>query len=296
MDVTVLFNAGARAGRRDRALPDRIADAFHRHGWLADVHRLDGARVAQAAKSLGGGAGLLVAAGGDGTVSAVAGAVAGSHATLGVLPLGTLNHFAKDAGVPLALEDAVRAIVQGETRRVDVAEVNGRVFVNNSSLGLYPWAVERREALWREGRPKWMAMLAASVQALRRMPLVRAFITAQGEREELRTPVLFVGNNTYRMSVFAPGVRERIDRGELCIYAPRATSRAGFLLLVARALLGRARDDPDFVVRCMPELSVDSQRRPPLVSVDGEIVRMSWPLEYRVRPRNLRVRLPARTR
>lgn len=294
MEVTVLLNAQTGAGRREgRRLAERVAEAFRAENALADVHELDGARIAQAASSLDGGAGLLVAAGGDGTVSSVAHALAGRDSTLGVLPLGTLNHFAKDLGVPLDLDDAVRAIVHGETRLVDVAEVNGRVFVNNSSLGLYPWTVKRREALWREGRPKWVAMAAASLFALRRLPLVRAMVRADGERDELQTPVVFVGNNVYRMSLFAPGARERLDEGRLCLYAPRSASRARLLLLIARALLGRLRDGDEFVLRCVPELSIDSTRRPPHVSVDGEVVRMTWPLRYRVRPRDLRVRLPA---
>jgi diacylglycerol kinase family enzyme len=87
---------------------------------------------------------VVVAGGGDGTVNAVAGVLAGTEKPLGVLPLGTLNHFAKDLGIPHEVERAVQLLGTGAPRRVDVAEVNGRVFVNNSSIGVYPLAVRER--------------------------------------------------------------------------------------------------------------------------------------------------------
>src|SRR5579864_154965 len=102
-------------------------------------------RVAELAREAAGDGGIVVAAGGDGTVAAVAAAVAGSRATLGVLPIGTSNHFARDLGLPATLPQAISVIAAGHARAVDVGEVNGRLFLNNSSIGMYPRIVHRRE-------------------------------------------------------------------------------------------------------------------------------------------------------
>src|SRR5215210_424096 len=110
----------------------------------------------------------VVAAGGDGTVSAVASVLAGTSTPLGVLPLGTLNHFAKDLGIPMDLEKAVRTVAARNSRHVDVACVNDRVFINNSSIGVYPSVVASRERLRQQGRSKWVALALATLDVLRR--------------------------------------------------------------------------------------------------------------------------------
>src|SRR3954464_9990148 len=131
---------------------------------------------------------VVVAAGGDGTISAVAAALAGTNKTLGVLPIGTLNHFAKDLNIPLDLEGAVRTIIEGETTPVDLGEVNGRVFINNSSLGLYPHIVSRREAQQqRLARGKWTAFFWATIQALRRFPFLDLRVEFEGRQIFRRT-------------------------------------------------------------------------------------------------------------
>src|SRR5689334_21433030 len=138
----------------------------------------------------------IVAAGGDGTVSAVASALAGSGVPLAVLPLGTLNHFARDLGIPAELDAALRVAVDGRVREVDVGEVNGRVFVNNSSIGLYAAMVHRRERQQRRfGRGKWHAMLWAAFNALRVHPFLHLTVEVGGVEHRRRTPFLFVGNN-----------------------------------------------------------------------------------------------------
>src|SRR4029450_6264872 len=112
---------------------------------------------------------LVIAGGGDGTVNTVAAALVGTEVVLGVLPLGTLNHFAKDLGLPLELGGAVQTIGAGHTVRIDVGEVNGQMFLNNSSLGLYPRIVRHRQKQTeRLGRGKWPAFLWATLVFLSR--------------------------------------------------------------------------------------------------------------------------------
>ncbi len=160
----------------------------------------------------------IVAGGGDGTVNAVAGRLAGIDVALGVLPMGTLNHFARDAGVPGNLEAAVRNLFTGRVKNVDVGEVNARVFVNNSGIGFYPHFVRQREELERRGHPKRIAFVLALQAVVRRYLRLRieAHMDRAGALERV-TPFLFVGNNRYETSGLEIGTRARLDSGRLWV-------------------------------------------------------------------------------
>jgi diacylglycerol kinase family enzyme len=241
------------------------------------------------------GAACVVAAGGDGTVSAVASQLAGTSAALGVLPMGTLNHFAKDTGIPLDIDEAIAAIARGHDVRVDVGEVNGRLFINNSSLGLYPDIVLDREHQRRRlGRGKWMALLAASLHAARRYPVLTLAMDVDGQPLLRRSSFVFVGNNAYKMAGFEIGERERLDEGLLSLYVTQRTGRFGLLRLAARALFGRIEQARDFDVFTAARVEIATRKRSVRVAVDGEVLRMRTPIEYRIRPRALRVIVPAR--
>ena len=150
----------------------------------------------------------VVAGGGDGTVSAVAGALAGTNAALGVLPMGTLNHFAKDVGISLNLEAAVSNIFTGQITNVDVGEVNGRVFVNNSGIGFYPHFVRQREEQERHGHVKRVAFMLALRSVVRRYLRLRIKVHMdRAEALEHITPFLFVGNNRYQTAGLGIGTR-----------------------------------------------------------------------------------------
>jgi len=213
----------------------------------------------------------------------------GSEIPLGVIPLGTLNHFAKDAGIPLDLEEAVKTIAARRTVKVDVGEVNDRTFLNNSSIGFYPDIVMEREALRRQGHRKWMAFVVASAKILRNYRGLLVKITADRSVEIARTPFLMVGNNEYQTDGIHLGARTRLNGGRLSAYlAPRVHARE-LPGLLALALAGRSRQNhlESFVAR---ELRAETpESRSVRVAVDGEVVRMIAPLQFRVRPLSLRV-------
>ncbi|HEV3409204.1 MAG TPA: diacylglycerol kinase family protein [Chthoniobacterales bacterium] len=237
----------------------------------------------------------IVAAGGDGTINAVASVLAGSGKILGVLPLGTLNHFAKDLGLPTDLEEAARALLSGRVARADAAEVNGRVFINNSSLGIYPHIVRDREAQQeRLARGKWTAFFWATLRALRRFPFMTLTITLEGNRLVRRTAFLFVGNNEYQIAGFNLGGRKCMDAGKLGLYLTHRTGRLGLFRLAFRALLGRIEQAKDFDTYCVEEATIESRRPSLLVATDGEVSVLKTPLYYRARPRALRVIVPPR--
>lgn len=236
---------------------------------------------------------VLVAAGGDGTISALADVVRGTDTALGIVPLGTLNHFARDLGIPLDLVKAVRAIAQGRRTRVDVGEVNGSCFLNNASLGIYPDIVrERLRQQQRLRRSKRYAMLWATAAVLQRAPLVELTLALDGEVHHYRAPFVFVGNNDYAMEGFDIGTRARLDGGTLNVYTTRRSTTGALVRLALRAMLGRLRQADDFMESSVSSLRVDSRRRRLLVATDGELTSMETPLEFRIRPRALQVIVP----
>src|SRR6185503_1971951 len=203
------------------------------------------------------------------------------------------NHFARDLGIPLDLAAAAATLARGARRKVDVGEVNGRVFINNSSIGLYPAIVLQREKQRRRlGRGKWHAMLWAMHAVLRSHPFLHLRLALDGVEHQRRTPFVFVGNNAYRMEGFDIGVRGRIDCGELSVYLTRRRGRFAFLALSLRALFGRLHQGHDFEAATVRELRIDARHRRLLVALDGEVETMELPLEYRIRPAALQVVVP----
>jgi diacylglycerol kinase family enzyme len=239
---------------------------------------------------------IIVAGGGDGTINAVASALVGTEAALGVLPCGTLNHFAKDLRIPLDLEGAVQTIAAGYVRRVDVGEVNGRVFLNNSSLGLYPRIVRHRNKQQeRLGRGKWSALLWATLLFLYRYPFLTLRVRLEAGEIVRRTPFVFIGNGEYQLEIFNIGARACLDAGYLSLYTAPWTGRLGLLALALRGLVGRLRSGKDFDMVYVPAALVETRQRRLLVATDGEVTVMQTPLHYRSRPGALRVIVPEGT-
>jgi diacylglycerol kinase family enzyme len=293
--ITVLLNSAAgRAQSEERCA--RVTELFAAAGVDAQIVLLpSGAHAAAAAREAAdAGACAIVAGGGDGTVSAVASVVVGTDRALGVLPLGTLNHFAKDAGIPLDLESAVATIVAGHTRRVDTGEVNGQTFVNNASIGIYPDIVVERERLRQLGHRKWIALAIASARILRRYRGLVMRLAAGDTTERARTAFLFVGNNEYHVDGLSLGSRDRLDGNQLFAYfAPRVHTRE-LPKLLTLALAGRARERNVLESIAATELHVDTPGRRRLrVGVDGEVIVMRVPLHVFARPASLRVIVPA---
>ncbi|HYD11243.1 MAG TPA: diacylglycerol kinase family protein [Allosphingosinicella sp.] len=275
----------------------RIVEAFRAAGVVADVRMTDSADIYEALKEAAQAPDLdaVVAGGGDGTLSCAAGHLAETGRPLGILPLGTLNHLARDAGIPAGIEEAAKTIAEGQVREIDLAEVNGRVFVNNSSVGLYPDMVMLRELEQEKlGRSKRRAMLSASLASLRSFRRHRLWISAPGLEAPIRTPLLFVGNNRYHVTLFGLGKRERLDEGELCLYAIRAKSRLHLFWAGIRGIFGKLDQQRDFITAYVSEAEISADRPVLVVSADGETFRMETPLRYRIRPKALRLIVPER--
>jgi diacylglycerol kinase family enzyme len=277
--------AGTAAGA-DAQLPELFA-RLGRTVHLSSPHDMGAA----ARKAVESGASLVIAGGGDGSLSAVAQALVGSATALGVLPLGTFNHFAKDLGVPLELEAAVATAFAGEARPIDVAEVNGRIFLNNSSIGVYANLVRAREALQARGERKWRALAHAAPAVFRRSRPLFVQMRAEGRELTCKAEFIFVGNNEYELAAPKTGGRTRLDGGTLWVSHLPHTGRFHALGAALLAVLGGGKP-PAPLVFTTEELRIESRAPQLHVAMDGEVLLMKTPLTYRIRPRALKVMVP----
>jgi diacylglycerol kinase family enzyme len=289
--ITCILNckAGSQDEASARAHIERLASA---HGREVHIVLSNGENLEALARRAGEAGGVVAAGGGDGTVSAVAAALVDSDAALGVLPMGTLNHFAKDMKIPLDLEQAVSTLFMGAEARVDIGEVNGRFFLNNSSVGFYPRIVREREQLQLHGEPKWLAFAHAVAHVVRRGITMHVLLEDDQEgAHPIETPFVFVGNNPYNLTGLEIGTRARLDGGTLWLCTAPYAGRTKLLRLALGALLGWV-DAAGLLRRDVKAVQIHTRRRQLLVARDGEVGVMQTPLHYRVRPGALRVLVP----
>jgi diacylglycerol kinase family enzyme len=291
--VDLILNSGS--GTLDkRELFDTIARFFAERGITARIQIIQNGRelVAASERAAGGDAGIVVAGGGDGTIATVAHHLAGSNQALGVLPLGTFNYFAKNLGLPLELAAALEVIVEGMSSTVDVGEVNGRLFLNNSSIGLYPAVLARREATYRRfGRSQLAAYLSVARVLLEPPPFVNLAVTADGVRLSRRTPLLFIGANAHQMESFGIVGRECLEARRLTLYITRPLGPLALGRLAVRAFFRGLRGADEFEAICAAEILVGLRRSRVRVALDGEVRELATPLRYRMRRDALKVRI-----
>src|SRR6185503_14920376 len=173
-------------------------------------------------------------------------ALVGTETVLGVLPLGTLNHFSKDLRIPTALDSAVENLVKGTVAAVDVGDINGHIFVNNSGLGLYPAIVRLRKKRQKQGKSKWRSTAFAAATALLRYRRFTVQVIADGKQLVRKTSIVFVGNNEYAIEGLNIGKRPQVDAGLLCLYIPRETDRFRLIWLTLGALTGRLQQNKNY--------------------------------------------------
>lgn len=294
VEIPVIVNAKSGPDG-DANSREAIEAAFRAHGMQARVIVMAPEEdIAKTVKSvLADRPPLVVAGGGDGTINAVASHLLDGDGTLGVLPLGTLNHFARDLQIPFELEDAARIIADGYRITVDVGEVNDHIFLNNSSIGLYPAIVaEREQAQKYSGLGKWPALVKATFHALRDPACFNAVVCIQGKQIDHRTPFIFVGNNAYVVEGFSMGKRKGMEDGILSLYILHPKKAFGLFWLGVRSLLGFGSHAGDFDEFQGTDLRIESQNADIEVAIDGEVIHMQSPICYRIRPRALHVLAP----
>lgn len=235
---------------------------------------------------------LFIAAGGDGTIHHVVQPLMHTAAILGVLPLGTYNHFARDLGIPLDWREALDVALHGDQRAIDAARINERYFINNLSLGLYPELVRRREERGRD-YPRWKARLYALYTTMRKYPHVTLRLETATRQEVIRTHVFLVSNNSYELSRFGiEASREHLDGGHLAVYWLRHLPRIRLISFALRYLAGRPHQAPAFQSFHTEQMRVQTSHRALDVGVDGEVIHIEAPLTILTAPQALTVRVP----
>ena len=241
--------------------------------------------------------GVVVAAGGDGTLNAVANAVLGSGCPFGVLPQGTFNYFGRDNAISQDSSKATQVLLGGLISPVQAGRVNGKLFLVNASVGLYPQILEDRET-WKQqlGRSRIVAFLSGMATLLKARRQLKLQIDSGGQSMSLRTPTLFVGNN--RLQLTRAGIdaqhAQAVAQGQLTAVAVRPIGTLALFGLLVRGMLGRlgeAEHIQSFSFRRLTVVPKGLKRIK--VATDGEIVWMKTPLVFEVAPQPLLLLVPA---
>lgn len=290
-DICVLSNPRSGTAMRN---PGAIAAAMKVFGSRAEQRSFSGDPADEAKRALGDGFRIIVAAGGDGTVAGVAHALAGSDAALAVLPLGTFNYFARGLGMPEDAEGAAKAILDGARHDIAVGTLNGRVFLNNVSIGLYPAILEEREATYaRFGRYRILAHIASIRTILRFQRPYRMELQQDETRHRIRTPMLFVARSAYQLDQFGLEGAQAISDDRFALFLALQQTRLGFLRLAWRLVRRKVDHGRDVIVSTPRRIAVVVRgRRGISVALDGEKMKMRLPLRIEIAEDQLRVILP----
>ena len=298
--IFLVFNRASGRGDRDEVGPTVAAAcaaagrgcellAVERPGELAQVAR----EAVRRARQVGG---VVVAAGGDGTLNTVAQVVMGSGCTFGVVPRGTFNYFARAHGIPTDLDGAITVLLNEDAIAVQVGQVNDRFFLVNASLGLYPQLLQDREAWKRQlGRSRLVALFAGMRTLLRGHRALRLIVELAGAVRQVRTPTLLVGNNALQMEQVGLPEARAIDSGALAGVMLEPVGRWSMLKLLVRAALARLGEAEQVVDFAFRRLTVNVRAfgsRRILVATDGEMQSMRFPLHFQVAPNALRLIRP----
>ena len=278
-----------RRARLEQLLEEAGLDA-QIHCLTPDLSILDSARKA----ARDSGCAMLVAAGGDGTIGAVASVCHEAGLPMGVIPQGTFNYFARGLDIPEDMEGAVQVLATGVLRDLPLGEVNGKIFLNNASLGIYPMILRTREGVYqRWGRSRvaayWSVILALA--GYRRPLMMRARI--DGQEQLLRTPLAFVANSAYQLDQFNLDGAEEIRKGRFVLLTSKGARRGDLVRAAARLATGTAQRGEDFNIVAAQEIVLETRRRRVLVARDGEKEVMTSPITFRLRDTPLRVAVPA---
>ncbi|TDL76238.1 hypothetical protein E2L08_14175 [Palleronia sediminis] len=290
--IALIANRSSGQNSRDAEAIDRCMA-----GLGPDVFRLDwepgsdmGAVIDRA---LAQGAERVVAAGGDGTVMAVAGAMLGRGVPLGVLPLGTFNFFARGLGLSEDPDRAARQIVDADPHEIRVGMVNGRPFLNNASLGIYPAILKERETVYsRWGRFRTMAYWSVGKTFLRYRKPMKLTLRHDGMTRQVRTALLFAGRSAYQLELFGIAGADAIDADRFAFIIARADTRLELFRMAARLALRKPLRGRDYELLTTDELSVETATTRALLAFDGEKSRDAGPFRFHMSQDRLTILLP----
>jgi diacylglycerol kinase family enzyme len=295
--IHVVMNAASGDDDKERSRA-ALEDAFAARGNPVRFHLIDNPddieqTIAEAKQACIDQPGLLVAAGGDGTVNASAAAIAGSDVPFAVIPLGTFNYFARDIGMPLEPAAAATAILDGQIAPMHVARINKRPFLVNASIGLYVRLIQERERHGRKlGRNRVTAVISGLITALRGHYAMHLDMVIDGKSRTVRTPVVFLGKNYLQLKNLDFDIAEGIAAGKIGIITLEDANPLTMIGIAWRTLFGKPEEAQKLNAFCAEKLEIKTRRPLMSVVVDGEIMALQTPLKIEVQRHALLVVRP----
>lgn len=293
--VALILNP--KAGKRDaRGRVDHIRSRIEPAARDFAVYQMrKGMDFAETARTaIREGADIVAAFGGDGTQSAVAGALAGTGVAMAVLPGGTFNYFARELGVGDSLDQALDALIAGRVRSRDLGAVNDRIFLNNASFGVYPEILERREGIYRRwGRSRIAAYWSVLVALWELNAPLRLSLTVDGQTREVSTPLAFAARSAFQLESLGLEGAEAVRDGHFALFLARRKSRPALMLASLRLAFGKVARGEDFDLVISDEMMIETGKTRKLIAFDGEKARLTGPFRLRILPGALRVIQPA---
>lgn len=292
--IEIILNAKSGSQKAD-VTHEVLAEVFRKSGRRFHISMATGAQLNEIAEERAAtDCEILVAGGGDGTICCVGEAASKAGKTLGVIPLGTFNYFAKNLGIPLDPVAAAQVVLEGEKVHAPILDLDGRLVLNNSSIGIHPAVLLKRRQLYRRlGRSQLNAYLSVLLTAFQPAPRLRVLLDT-GEGQVVReTPLVMICSNAFQMEAFALAGKECLAQGKFALYVARMAGRATIFRLGLRALIRRLRPEIDYEVICSSDVTIETLRHHRIrAAVDGELERLRSPLHFRVGPKTLCVLAP----
>ncbi len=234
--------------------------------------------------------GIVVAAGGDGTIRGVAQAAHGKPVRFGAVACGTFNFFARANGIPEDPTEAFRAALTGEARPVRLGEVNGYVFLINASLGLYAKAIRERESRTsRFGRNRLVVILSTLASLFSKHLLLKVDLVSEAKTQTLLTPMIFIGNNALQLRDLSMDVARCMEQDKLAVVMMKPVTKLETLRIVLRGIFKTIENDERLETFCVDELTIYTRKKSHSIALDGEIISMQSPLRVKAVPGDLQL-------
>jgi len=280
------------AQARESSIRERLAPRVKDFATIVVSEGKDIAKAARQASQ--GGADIVVALGGDGTQAAVAGALAGTSTVMGVLPGGTFNYFARELKVGATIDEALDTILQGHVRAINIGDVNGRVFLNNASIGVYPAILDRREAIYRRWGRSRIAAYWSVLLTLRDMRApMHLFLTVDGVTKEFHTPLAFAARSAFQLESLGLEGADAVQNGQFALFLAKGHRPLHLMKAALRLAMGRMSRGRDFELIVADEIVIETRQSRRMLAIDGEKERVNGPFRLHVRRGALSVLVPA---
>jgi len=292
-DVCVIFNPSSGKKKNDARRPEllRLIEDDPRVALCQLDRPQDLEREVKRASAEG--FSTVIAAGGDGTISGVAGALVGNGARLGIVPMGTFNFLARSLDIPEGPAEAMAVALDGADAPLDVGEVNGRIFLNNASLGAYAAVLDVREGVYKRwGRSRIAAYWSVVLAMLTLYRPLSMRITIDGTEVMVKSPMAFIASSAYQLEQYDFEGTDAIRDGKLALFVAPDTGRLALLWKAVKILFGGVRRGADYRLFTGREIVIETRRARSLVARDGERERMAGPYRFRLLRDAVTVKVP----